>query len=233
MNDAEAQRLLAGIDGPRPLPLALHDDLLATLTDATRPASVAGPRPLPDDLRHRLEATLITATARPVPPSLRRRVLGTTSPRAPWVLGAVAAALLLFVAGLVVTTRSSRDDGDQTAVQKSGPTTTAAAGDLGSGSAGSGSFDASGRSTAGADSGVAGPTASEGRTAQPVSPAAIPITVAGDDGSGIKAGFDAYLATVNAAGGINGRSVASTADPGGTATVDAGATVRPQLGRGV
>src|SRR5437588_11750642 len=107
MNDAEAQRLLAGIDAPRPLPASLRDDLTAALTETAALASVDAPRPLPDDLRHRLEASMITAGARPVPASLRRRMLATTARPHARVLGLVAAAMLLFVAGLFAASRST------------------------------------------------------------------------------------------------------------------------------
>jgi hypothetical protein len=235
MNDAEAQRLLAGIDAPRPLPASLRDDLLTTLTESTALTSADAPRPLPDDLRHRLEASLITATARPVPRSLRRRVLGATTRPSPQLLGAVAAVLVLFVVGIVLATQPSGDDAD---LASSGPksatsTTAAAVAGSDSGTSGLSEFDANnGGGSAAATGDSAAPTASGGGTAQASRSAAPPIEISIASqfrlDADIKAGFDGYLATVNASGGIDGRQlttlpeVDNTPNKGGVAIVELG-----------
>jgi hypothetical protein len=112
MTDDEARALLAGIDGPRPLPPALRRELLdVVVTDAPlRDADVA--RPLPDDLRHRLEATLITAKPMPVPRAVRRRIVRASRDRLQTM--ARAAAVLVVVFGAVVAL-GQRNDGGQTA----------------------------------------------------------------------------------------------------------------------
>lgn len=226
MNDAEAQRLLTGIDGPRPLPAPLRDELVTTLTETTAFTSADAPRPLPDDLRHRLEASLITATARAVPRSLRRRVLAATSRPSPQLLGAVAAVVVLFVAGIVLATQPGGDGAD---TASSGPksatsTTAAAVAGPGSGTGDLNELDASGGGSTAASGAPAAPTASGAGTARASRPAASPIeiTVTGRDGTDIETGFDAYLATVNAAGGIDGRPL-TTIDAGrGVARVNLG-----------
>jgi hypothetical protein len=114
MTDDEAGALLAGIDGPRPLPPALRRELLdVVVTDAPLRDSDAA-RPLPDDLRHRLEATLITATPMPVPRAVRRRIVRASRDRLQTM--ARAAAVLVVVLGAVVAL-GQRNDGGQTADQ--------------------------------------------------------------------------------------------------------------------
>jgi hypothetical protein len=101
MNDDEARAVLAGIDGPRPLPSSVRRDLLdAVLATGAPLRDTDTARPLPDDLRRRLEATLITATPRPVPRAVRRRIVRATSTGLPGL--ARAAAVLVLVAGAVL-----------------------------------------------------------------------------------------------------------------------------------
>ena len=227
MNDADAQRLLAGIDAPRPLPPSLRDDLVGTLTDATTLAATDAPRPLPDDLRHRLEASLISATARPMPRSLRRRVLGTAAwPSLP-VIGAVAATLMLIVGGLVIATRPSTEQRDQTASGPSANADSGTANATGGLSAGSSSeqFDASAGSGGAATGGAAAPAVNQSRTADKAAAGPIQITVLAPNSGDVRTGFDAYLATVNATGGINGRQLEPIEGPGGVANVNLGSEV--------
>jgi hypothetical protein len=213
MNDAEAQRLLAGIDAPRPMPSSLRDELLGTLTTARELAVADAPRPLPDDLRHRLEATLITAGARPMPRWLRRRVLASTARPAPRLLGAVAAALLLVVAGVAVATRNSGSPDTVAGPRTERGTTTAPATTetgVGEVQSGASSFDSGAGSTAtGSDAAgdAAAPAAAPAAEARTSARATIGISVFanGPVDEAIRNGFDAYLAMVNASGGLGGR----------------------------
>jgi hypothetical protein len=113
MNDDEARAVLAGIDGPRPLPSSVRRDVLdAVLATGAPLRDTDTARPLPDDLRRRLEATLITATPRPVPRAVRRRIVRATRTGLPGL--ARAAAVLVLVAGAVLAL-GRLDGGRQTA----------------------------------------------------------------------------------------------------------------------
>lgn len=238
MNDEQAQRLLSGIDAPRPLPGDLRDELLATLTTAHELSAVDAPRPLPDDLRHRLEATLVSATARPLPSGLRRRVLWATTRPNPRVLAA-AAAVLVFLAGIALAVRPDSDTTPEAArrrgpvsVHGSDPTgLSGGAGDVTAGSDSGSVGDATpgeartdaGGSSAAPSAGAAGGTTSARESRQA---ADIPIGVVSNDTTDIATGFRAYLATVNAAGGIDGRQLVTVDGNAGVTTVNLGSIPR-------
>jgi len=113
VTDDEARALLAGIDGPRPLPPSLRHELGGVLADEGPWREADTARPLPDDLRRRLEATLLTAAPRPVPRALRRRILRATGDRLPALTRAAAVLVLLVGAAFAlgrVGDRGARDD---------------------------------------------------------------------------------------------------------------------------
>lgn len=248
MNDDQAQRLLTGIDGPRPLPTHRRDELLATLTTAHELATADAPRALPADLRHRLEATLVSASARPLPFGLRRRVLSATTRSTPRVLAVAAAAVLVLVAGIALTVRPD-NDATQEATRRSGPTqppgsiATGSGGASGRISAGSSSGDVAGGAgiTAGETSG--GTSADSGSAAGSAAPVRgtrssgqtgdIVIGVAGNGTTDIVTGFHAYLATVNATGGINGRRLVTAEGDDVVATVNLSSIPRSDSPKGV
>ena len=236
MNDDRARRLLAGIDAPRPLPQDLRNELLATLTTAHDLATADAPRPLPDDLRHRLEATLVSASARPLPSGLRRRVLSATTRTTPRALSLAAAAVLILVAGIALAVRPGGDDTSEQVIRRpQAPRTTIAGSSGGSGAgtsgfaegsdtAGSGAALTPGKTPAGGGGSAAAPTAGT-RSSGDAGSQPIQITVVSQDDSDIRKGFEAYLTTVNAAGGVNGRRVEAVEPLGGVAIVNVGAEV--------
>ena len=248
MNDDQARRLLTGIDAPRPLPADLRNELLVALTTAHELAAADAPRALPADLRHRLEATLVSATARPLPFGLRRRVLSATTRSTPRVLAIAAAAVLVLVAGIALTMRPDNDTTQQATrrsapAQPPGSAATGSGGATGGLSAGSGAGDAAGGGgiTAGETAGDA--SADSGSAAGSAAPVAgtrssgptgdIVIGVAGGGGTDIATGFHAYLATVNAAGGIDGRRLVTAEGDAVVATVNLDVTPRSDPPKGV
>jgi hypothetical protein len=172
-------------------------------------------------LRHRLEATLITAGARPVPRSLRRRVLAATTRPTPAFLGAAAAVVLLFVVGILLATRPSSEQLDQSAAApKAATTTTVASSATGSAGSAGAQFDSgAGSSSAGGD--LAAPMAN-GSTAQASRSAApsIAIGVLGSTDTDVGRGFRAYIDAVNATGGVNGHPISVVTESTGVATVN-------------
>lgn len=222
MNDRDAAALLSGIDGPRPLPPAVADALLASLTDPVARLG-DGPLPLPADLRARLEASML-GTARQSAPS--RRTVPT----------AAAAVVLLLIGLLAVvarggdapreaagrppttTSRPGADTTPSTPLPGATPTGGAVAGSASGSAAAPPPFTDVGAATADAASPAA--SGAGGATA-----AAEPLRVAVETGdAAIEAGFAAYLDVLNAAGGVRGRSVVTTA------TGDAGAVALVNLG---
>ena len=220
MNDAEATRLLQGVDGPRPLPPSLDIALTAALTDTTAVlASVDEPRPLPEDLRRRLEATLVVGAARPLPRPVARRLTRVLAPSSLRPLVAAAAALALVV-GVVAVVRDRPGDAADVAVPVT-TTSTVIAGDVGVPGVGSSASGAAGapflQPAAAAPAAPAAGVAAGGSGAAQDASAAIEVAVTGDLMSDVGDGFQAYLDVLNGAGGIGGRRV--VANPHASAPV--------------
>lgn len=236
MNDREAQELLRGIDAPRPLPRGLRDGLEDALVSGL--AAIDAARPLPVDLRARLEATLVGGT--PMPATVRRRVLTASrrpSPRVLQVAAVVAAVALL--AGILAALGLGDDTGTTVAgppgrQPRSSATTTSPGGAASTGTSSAPGAPASppfvsGRTAtpaAGSSSDAASPSGAASGTAGSPSAAGTPIVIQVVGGAtNIAAGFDAYIRTLNASGGINGRPITSSADSAGSvATINVGGT---------
>jgi hypothetical protein len=173
MNDDEARAVLAGIDGPRPLPSSVRREVLdAVLATGAPLRDTDAARPLPDDLRRRLEATLITATPRPVPRAVRRRIVRATRTGLPGL--ARAAAVLVLVAGAVLAL--GRLDGGSSSDQAS---------------------EGARPSAATPDSLRGGADVREDSSFRSV-PALTPVEVVGDASSAAVAAFNAYASRARA-----------------------------------
>lgn len=205
MKDADARGLLTGIDHSRPLPAQLRVALEDTLIDVDpRLLSADAPRPLPDDLRQRLEASLVVAAPRPMPRSLRRGLLM-----------AAAAIVAVGVVGGIAMQEDPSPTTDVAGPARTTTTSTTIARASGSTSAGGSTVGQSatvpfaddvtatggGSGSAGAPSGgaAAGAVGDSARTA-------VTISVVGA-GTAVADGFNAYVRTLNAAGGVGGRQV--------------------------
>lgn len=221
MNDAAARRVLAGIDGPRPLPDALRAAVASVLEERPGLAGSDAPRPLPIDLRERLEATL-TAVPLTIPRRVRRR-LATSLARPPRVVTQLVASLvvlLLLAAMVAVVSRDATTT--EVAQPPPSPTTFAPA------PAPLTVDESPGPATVEpptANGAARGPVParppvdampSAAAAASPASRGDIAVTVAGSTGD-IALGFRAYVKRVNDRGGIGGRRIVEQAAAGSAA----------------
>lgn len=237
MNDATARRVLAGIDGPRPLPDELRGRV-ASVLDVAGLVGADAPRPLPTDLRERLEATL-TAVPMTVPRVMRRR-LATSLARPPRLVTQLVASLVVVLLLAAMVTVVGRDSTTTDVAQPlPSPTPTPALPDPSTvGPADPGNVEASPASGA---AGGPGPTRPAGAAAIPSAAAAgspasrgdIAVTVAGSTGD-IALGFRAYVKRLNDRGGVAGRRIVEHATAGGAsvATVNLAPTPLRTAGSG-
>ena len=221
--DDDIVELLRGIDAPRSLPGELVTRIELAASDR--------PRPMPEDLRARLEASLLDSA---MPPVVRRRLVTSLTARASVFprVAAVAAAVLLLVGAVVATTRDEGADRVDVAGPRPSPSTTeparptsggapTVAGSTGAAAGGSAAtatpppFTEPAPSDGAATSDSSEPQADAGAVASPAEAASpIRVRVLGA-ATPVAAGFDAYVAVVNAAGGVHGRPIEVVDDPAG------------------